>query len=215
MFKRILLGVSLLVLLIPGWSNPQSEIVVDDGVLRLAFDGTTLAAKRVESDLLTAYFDSPKSPIWAVTLLDTPIRPVSSSDLLYYQSTELSADRSYTLDETTEEVILTLSWTRIKLPEGDLSVMVKMLLPSGLPEAHWSITVQNTSTRYSLYGLDFPALSFLPDYSDGVLDTLIFPSHAGAIYYDPFNLARIRVTGEGDINPRTSSLVLPTNGLKL
>jgi len=35
MFKRILLGVSLLVLLIPGWSDPQSEIV-DSVVLRPA-----------------------------------------------------------------------------------------------------------------------------------------------------------------------------------
>ncbi|MFQ6093589.1 MAG: DUF6259 domain-containing protein, partial [bacterium] len=186
-------------------STGRGDVALDNGFVRLIFDETSFALKTLEEGETVFYFDPDESYLWAVTFLDTLAQPVEVGDLYYRSPETLQGTQSYTQSDSLGGKKLTLRWENIDLAgQGNLAVYITVFLPPASSESSWNILLQLSSTRFSLFSLDFPYLSVLPDYSGGELDALAYPSHAGALFTHPADSAFIHLSLGGDIDPEAS-----------
>lgn len=191
-----------------------SEIKVDNGVIKLVFDSVDFTLKRLERGGLSYYFEPTYSPIWAITLLDTSIHPVDTTDLYLSTSTQFMANKSYEIIDSLGGKLLTLKWKNISITPGSVYVNVKIYLPLGSDKSYWHIKVHNTSTQYTVFSVDFPYISPKPNYSGGTFNRLVSSTKfEGGIYNDPFSSvwgAKERVKKRiGIIADKKASPVLP------
>ncbi|MFQ6092056.1 MAG: DUF6259 domain-containing protein [bacterium] len=202
MFERIsVAGFLLIMITLISSTGVAGDIVLDNGQISLTFDEATFVLKQLEGEGARYTFDPDRTPLWAITFLDTALAWVDGSDLQRIGSGALAL-RSYELSDSSGGRKLTLKWPNIELfGTGTLSIIVEVYLPQGESESYWRISVLNTSNRVALFSLDFPYFSIDPDYSGGRLDALAYPSHAGALFSNPADSANIALSQSMDVDP--------------
>ncbi|MFQ6083704.1 MAG: DUF6259 domain-containing protein [Candidatus Aminicenantia bacterium] len=183
-----------------------AEIILDNNSVKLIFEENNYALVRVETDEAIYYFNPQESPLWAITIFDSTANPVKLSNLSRYNSTQINANKSFEIIHSSNEKILRLKWENIDiLGTGKVSVIVTIKLKENTSESYWKIKVKNNSSRYSVFHIDFPYISFATLYSGGKLNTLAFPSYAGCIFYNPEKSAKISANLNNDLNPEASN----------
>lgn len=193
----MVLGITNLIPLTPA----PGDIVLENNFIRLCFDDSTFVLKQIEGDGSTYTFEPNRTPLWAVTLLDTTEEWVEASDLRRFGPTG-SIHQTYELVDSLGGEKLALRWSNINLFDtGTLSVLVDVYLPPGEAESFWSITVYNTSDQFAVFSVDFPFLSVHPGFSSGRLDALAYPSHAGALFSNPAESVNLTLTQSMDVDP--------------
>jgi len=183
----------------------RADILLENNNVKFYFDENNFSLKKLKAGDSTYYFIPQESPLWAITIFDTNSDYINLENLTRYYSIQANAEKTYEISEFSGEKSLRLKWKNIDVfGTGKISVTVTIQLKKN-GESYWKIKVKNNSSRYSIFSLDFPYISFNPHYSGGKLDTFIFPSYAGCMFHNPELSTRISINISQDIGATTNN----------